>query len=115
MNDSQLVYKVCLSIPNWNKKFNEPLNRLVSINNSARLEYKVGEKTVPDFGKLFVYSNLEDAKRCRESWSYLDAVILEGLADGTIETTISGNRSGDDRVLYLNVPTPTNNENPSCD
>lgn len=37
-----------------------------------------------------------------------------GVANADIETTIAGNRVGDDRVLYLNTPTPAVDINPAC-
>ena len=37
-----------------------------------------------------------------------------GLENGSIDTAIAGLKSGDDRVLYLNVPTPASDINESC-
>lgn len=37
-----------------------------------------------------------------------------GLENGVLDTQISGNRAGDDRVLYLQT-TPAGEDNPSCD
>jgi len=37
-----------------------------------------------------------------------------GLDHGSIDTTIAGLKSGDDRVLYLNVPTPALDINTPC-
>ena len=37
-----------------------------------------------------------------------------GLENGSIDTTIAGLKSGDDRVLYLNMPTPASDINESC-
>lgn len=38
-----------------------------------------------------------------------------GISDAAIDTKISGLRTGDDRVLYLDVPTPATEINPSCE
>lgn len=38
-----------------------------------------------------------------------------GASDATIDTAADGHLSGDDRVLYLNVPTPTADINSACD
>ncbi len=38
-----------------------------------------------------------------------------GIGNADIETTIAGNKAGDDRVLYLNAPTPTSDINTACD
>lgn len=38
-----------------------------------------------------------------------------GMNNADIETTIAGNRNNDDRVLYLNAPTPAGDINLSCD
>ncbi|NOQ36441.1 MAG: hypothetical protein GQ569_11195, partial [Methylococcaceae bacterium] len=37
-----------------------------------------------------------------------------GLENGTVETDITEKRDGDDRVLYLENPTPSEDINPSC-
>jgi len=37
-----------------------------------------------------------------------------GLSEGSIDTTIAGPKGHDDRVLYLNVPTPASDINESC-
>ncbi|NOR80836.1 MAG: hypothetical protein GQ529_08390 [Methyloprofundus sp.] len=38
-----------------------------------------------------------------------------GTGNADIETTIAGNRSNDDRLLYLNASTPAADVNPACD
>ena len=38
-----------------------------------------------------------------------------GVGKADFETTISGNRAGDDRVLYLNAPTPSADINLDCE
>lgn len=38
-----------------------------------------------------------------------------GIDNAGLETVISGNRNNDDRVLYLNAPTPASDVNPGCD
>lgn len=38
-----------------------------------------------------------------------------GIDNADIETTITGNRNSDDRILYLNAPTPVADINPGCD
>ena len=40
-----------------------------------------------------------------------------GIGDADIETPINGNRpsGSDDRILYLNAPTPASDVNPGCD
>jgi len=38
-----------------------------------------------------------------------------GLANAAIDSTIAGNRAGDDRILYLNASTPAVDINLSCD
>jgi prepilin-type N-terminal cleavage/methylation domain-containing protein len=39
-----------------------------------------------------------------------------GFENGELDTTISGNRTNDDRVLYLKIPMPsTDSPNPPCD
>ena len=38
-----------------------------------------------------------------------------GIENADIETTIAGNRSNDDRILYLTAATPAADTNPDCD
>ena len=37
-----------------------------------------------------------------------------GLGNGNIDTAITANQVGDDRILYLNAPRPAGDENLNC-
>lgn len=57
------------------------------------------------------YTTEADCKSNNETWF---ARLVSAGAEGSIDTSIGGDIAGDDRLLYLNQPTPTNNTNPSC-